>query len=472
MTKLHGETPRTISLSENNHRVLVSPRINLPPPLKEIQVPGYCEISDYRVILAATSGRVSGVDVFSFNLVRGLLSRGIQAHIVMTEPYLAPPDPMPYPPDIPVRALPVSRRDTWRARWRVMIRYLEDQAPCIYIPNYDWRHSCVSPKLSKRVHIVGIVHSDDPLHYEHVKRLGRYWNAVVAVSSAIEERVVELVPSLASRVVTVPYGIEPAAQLQARCVDKDRPLKVVYAGRLVQEQKRVLDLPGIAAALACRGVPVELTIIGGGEDGKQLLEACRQIERPCVVNFPGTLSNERVLEVFGRSDVFILTSEYEGLPVSLLEAMGQGCVPVVADVRSGVPELIRDSVNGCRVPVGDIQAFADRLEALYYDAALRDRLASQAYDTICASGYRTEEMVQSYLTLFKRVAREAASGSYRRPKGKVLPPPSLAAEVSLKKRLLVPVRAAGRICSDLLHGVCPGAGRQRPVPDRRKDRIL
>lgn len=409
-------------------------------------MPNSRQTSDYNVILAVTSGRVSGVDVFSFNLVRGLQRLGIPAQIVLTKPYWQPRDPMPFPPDIPMQKLPVGKLDSWRTRWRAMIRYLEERAPCIYIPNYDWYHSCVSPKLSGRVGVVGIVHSDDPKHYEHVARLGGYWNAIVAVSPAIARHTAALDPTFASRLVTIPYGVEVPPRLPERQRGDGTPLRIVYAGRLVQEQKRVLDLPGIILALVGREIPVELTIVGGGSEQQQLLNACASLRVRGMVRSLGILPNDDVLQVFEQSDVFILTSDFEGLPVSLLEAMGRGCVPVVTDVRSGIPELVRNGVNGYRVPVGDIRKFAERLTTLQRDVGLRREMASQAYHTIRAGGYRTEDMVQSYVTLFQRVLEQAENGSYHRPRGRILPPPSL----TWKDRLPAPVRAMGRYGKRLL----------------------
>ena len=137
-------------------------------------------------IVSLTSGRVSGVDVFSANLVRSLRARRLGAHILMTSHDDSSPDPMPVPEDLPVTRLRVGRRTSWRARWKKLVRYLEGQAPCIYIPNYDWRHSCISPRLSSRVGIVGIVHSDDPLHYEHVARLGNDGIARLVPEESVE----------------------------------------------------------------------------------------------------------------------------------------------------------------------------------------------------------------------------------------------------------------------------------------------
>ena len=376
------------------------------------------------VMVSTTSGRVSGVDVFSANLVRGLRNLGREASILMTCPNDSTPDPMPLPSDIPVKIMPVSRKMGWQQRWKSLGEYIESNAPGIYIPNYDWRNSCISPTLSQHIGIVGIVHSDDPNHYEHVTRLGRYWNAIVAVSRTIADQVVKLDASLAPRLVTIPYGVHVPKSFCERERVPGCPLRIVYAGRLVQEQKRVRDLPRIFGALMDRGIPAELTIVGGGAEEGILRVACSRWIATGQVRFLGTLPNEEVLQVFAARDVLLLTSEFEGLPVSLLEAMAHGCVPVVTDIQSGIPELVRNGETGYRIAVGDVGGFAECLANLQADGATRHALSVASYEAIRSGGFSTEDMVASYLSLFERVLVEAELGEFERPRGEILPPPN------------------------------------------------
>jgi hypothetical protein len=206
---------------------------------------------------------------------------------------------------------------------------------------------------------------------------------------------------------------------------------------------------------------VELTIIGGGIEKGRLLDACRTLVAEGAVRFLGTLPNARVLEIFEQSDVFILTSEFEGLPLGLLEAMGRGCVPVVTDIRSGIPELVQEGVNGFKVPVGDIQAFVDRLYVLQLDVPLRRGLASQAHRTIRTGGYCVEDMVRNYLALFERVLGEIEPGDYRRPTGEILPLPWLRAEALLVDSLPAPLRSMSRaVKRAVLHPILRRAGKR------------
>jgi len=385
---------------------------------------------------------MNGVNIFSANLVRGLQDNGISAHILLTEDsstLVTINEPlMPLPDDIPVATLPRNGRESWGGHWRAMIRYLEEHAPCIYIPNSDWRHSCVSSKLSDRVAIVGVVHSDDPLHYDHVARLGRYWNAIVTTSQAITKSVVAKQPALSDRLVTIPIGVPVADELPKRTVDSSwrdagshAPLRIIYHGGLSQHQKRILDLPLIIEALLKRQVPVELTVVGDGPDRERLLSASEQLIKGGVMRYLGLLPHAEVLKLLEEQDVYLLTSEFEGMPNALNEAMGRGCVPVVTDIRSGIPELIHDGVNGYRVPVGDIQMFTERIAFLQSNLQQRREMSLNAYRTIICGGYRTQDMVQRYIELFHRVLDDMTHGTYKRPSGKLLPPPQEVAGIQI-----------------------------------------
>ncbi len=336
-----------------------------------------------------------------------------------------------------------------------MIEYLEERAPCVYLPNNDGNYACVSPKLSHRVAVIGHIHSDDPDHYEIFATLGKYWNATVGVSQAIARKAATLCPELAARIAEIPYGVKIPRQMPSRAWEQGKEVRIVYCGRLVHEQKRVLDLPRIVAALEQRGVPVHLTIIGGGTDEQRLKEACAPLVQRGSVSFLGVIPNEEILKLLLNHDVIVLTSSFEGTPVVLLEAMGQGCVPVVTAVDSGVPELIQDGVNGYALPIGDIKAFAERLADLQKNADLRRSLAQCAFATVDRGQYRIEDMTRRHLELFERVWQDVETGAYRRPSGPITLPPFM--RVPLKYRLPAPLRTIGVFLKRALGRVVPAA---------------
>ncbi len=389
-----------------------------------------------KVIVGSPSWTLTGVNVFSVNLVRGLLDRGVDARILLTEEHtilVSTNDaPLERPAGIPFVELPVEPWQSWGGHWGATIAYLENQAPCIYIPNHDWRHSSVSPLLSNRVFVVGIVHSDDPLHYDHVARLGRYWNAVVATSSQIAAKTVLLDPTLRERLSTIPIGVQIPATLTRRTGGNLRaPLRAIYHGVLKQQQKRILDLPGIVARAAERGVGITLTIAGGGPDEALLRAASENLVAAGMVRFLGVIPHDRLLPLLEEQDVYLLTSEFEGMPNALLEAMGRGCIPVVSHIASAIPDLVIQGENGFILPVGDLEGFVDRLEELQHSPALREVMARQAHATVRSGPYGVRNMVDSYLELFSAVTTDHPPDNFCRPRGELNHPPAEVAGIGL-----------------------------------------
>ena len=278
----------------------------------------------------------------------------------------------------------------WNSHWESIRKYLEDSAPCIYLPNYDHHTAAVSPILSDDILIIGIVHSDEESYYETVKSLGRYWNGIVAVSDSIYENIKDFDQYNKDKIFKIDYGVKVADEIPIKNVNNNIPIKLIYTGRLVQIQKRISDLPKIMQRLSDKKVNFNFSIVGNGSEEDIIKKECKSFINKGICKFYGTMSNDNVFEILRNSDLFILTSEYEGKPLALLEAMGQGCVPVVSDIQSGIPELIENGRNGYIVPIGDIEKFADCIEYLSINRNKLKELSSMAFQKVNSDIYKIE----------------------------------------------------------------------------------
>ena len=92
------------------------------------------------------------------------------------------------------------------------------------------------------------------------------------------------------------------------------------------------------------------------------------------VIFEGALNHEATRQKLMHADIFVLASFAEGLPVALMEAMAMG-IPCISTFVAGIPELIRDGLDGLLVPASSEQALSAALERLISDAELRRRFA-------------------------------------------------------------------------------------------------
>jgi glycosyltransferase involved in cell wall biosynthesis len=402
-------------------------------------------VSVYRlpeIVLALTCGRVGGVDVFSINLVRQLRARGLRARLIRTQPWEKVADPLVLPDDVPVDDIgPADHIPSWRSQARRIQGYLETRAPCIYIPNYDYRHSIMCTTVSHRVTTVGILHSDDPAHYDHARCLGRYWDGIVGVSRHVSAKVEELHPELRGRVETIPYGIHmpsPRAARPANTTPAPERLRVVYIGRIEELQKRSMDLIAVVRMARRFGVDLELSIYGGASDQPFLgrfVEASRDLVESGVLKMHGVVPNADVNEKLMSADVFLLTSAFEGAPVALMEAMACGCVPVVTDLASGIPEMIDDGVEGFRRPVGDIGGLAHCLLALSRDGALKQRMSAAAAAR-AARDFDVERMTDRYTEYFVRLQGALDRGAPRRRRRWMSPAANLRRSFARRQRLV------------------------------------
>ena len=355
---------------------------------------------------------ISGVNTFTENLVQQLKAQEIDAELVF--PSFDEKD-RSYLPKVPFCFLHLDGK-SWDSQWAALIEFVELNAPCILVPNFDYATSAISPALSNSVGIVGIVHSDDVEHYDHVFRLGRYWNRIVCVNEFLRQKVIELNPSYEGRLQVIPNGV-PIEPLRNRPERRERgkPLRLVYCARLVQHQKRVLDLVELTRQMDERELPYRLTVIGEGGEYANLNKAWSDHIVSGKVQMTGRLPREAIFEVLSDNDVFLLVSAFEGLPIALIEAMGCGCVPIVSDTPSGIPDLVLHGVNGFRVPVGDMARFAEHVEALQRDPELVGQMSARAHDHVLQNGFRDVDMGRSYSRMLHEIWDEITAGAFKRP---------------------------------------------------------
>jgi glycosyltransferase involved in cell wall biosynthesis len=157
-----------------------------------------------------------------------------------------------------------------------------------------------------------------------------------------------------------------------------------------------------------------MTIVGDGPERAALEREISARELSAFVTLLRPVSNDRILEICRDHDVFILPSAYEGMPLGLLEAMGQGCIPIATDIESGVPELVRNGENGFVVGVGKIDEFVGRLEEVATSSLLRGKMSHNAWTTITDGRFAPGAMIESYMDVFESVSREMVEGTFKR----------------------------------------------------------
>jgi glycosyltransferase involved in cell wall biosynthesis len=175
----------------------------------------------------------------------------------------------------------------------------------------------------------------------------------------------------------VPNAIDPAGLAdQPRSWNSDRPLKLIYLGRLLRA-KGLFELIDALAELKRAGRAYQVSVAGEGPDRDELIAASRRAGLSDRVAFPGSVLAAEKFRLLLKSDVFLLPSHMEGLPYSLLEAMAAGCVPVTTPLAA-IPDVIRNREHGLLVPAKDPGAIARAVADLDDDREQLMRMASAA----------------------------------------------------------------------------------------------
>jgi glycosyltransferase involved in cell wall biosynthesis len=220
--------------------------------------------------------------------------------------------------------------------------------------------------------VVYIVMGDFKHYYDTAVVHGGVVDIFVAISKEIYDKLVDLLPH---RKKDIRLAYFPTPEIKIKRQRTDSPfLRIIYVSRL-EDVKNPLMLPLIDGILKGKGIGVEWTIVGDGPLRADLEKAIGDAPN---FKLTGFLSSAGLAQAYTRHDIFLLPSANEGIPVSLIEAMKTGLVPVVSDITGGIREIVEDDRNGWLCPPDDATAFAARIERLHHDRSLVENISSNA----------------------------------------------------------------------------------------------
>jgi glycosyltransferase involved in cell wall biosynthesis len=274
--------------------------------------------------------------------------------------------------------------------------------PCIVSDDPDvW---AAASSIRDAYPMIGILHADEAKYYALARAYGSELAACIAVSRRIAAAAAR---EAGISVEAIPCGVPMRPLPDA--AQRDHRARVVWAGRIEEEQKRVSDLVRIATALRIQDVPFTLQVIGDGPERLRLEREIEALGLQDQVELLGWMDADGIWARFCDSDVLILPSNFEGMPVVVMEALSAGCA-VVASRVSGVEDVTEDEL-GSRVlfthAIGDADCAASLISrAMAIPVAVRRSAARAA----AAKLFSIEVCVDRYQEILPRArAMTAAS---------------------------------------------------------------
>jgi glycosyltransferase involved in cell wall biosynthesis len=277
-----------------------------------------------------------------------------------------------------------------KAWLRVAVLLHRMDAPLVHVQTASrgsfWRKFvvCLLARLAGRPYIVHLHGGGFACFYKESGALARrlirstlaHAALVIALSEEWREQLLRICPTARIEVL---HNAVPVPDIR-----RPRPREIIeptllFLGHILRD-KGVYDLVRAFALIAPKFPRAKLVLGGIGEVGtvKQLATQLEILQR---VSCPGWLDVERKAAALAGSQVFLLPSYIEGMPMALLEAMSWG-LPVIATPVGGIPQVVEHEVSGLLITPGDIEDCATQMERLLADPALRERLGRAARERI------------------------------------------------------------------------------------------
>ena len=220
------------------------------------------------------------------------------------------------------------------------------------------------------------------------------WSTPVALSPEVQKSICAFYGMREEKVPVIYNGVDLSHCMPKEGCGAGDVVKIVHVGRF-NEQKNHGRLLRAFKLLLQTHPNCRLNLVGDGELMENVKALASELGISEKITFLGSRSN--VYPFLREADIFVLPSDYEGMPMTIIEAMGTG-LPIVATRVGGVPDMIEEGVSGLLTDCDEAEVAA-AMARLVSDEALRERLGqkAKAESRRFSAGYMAEAYCKSYL---------------------------------------------------------------------------
>lgn len=259
--------------------------------------------------------------------------------------------------------------------------------------------------LKKKIKLYATVHNSISMEKKSfasirnklMKYLDKYIVKTIVVSKEAENDYIETVGICKEKTMTIynPVISDKIYSLQKESVDhkwltKNKDFKtLVAAGRLTEQKNYPLLLESIK--ILSKDINIRLIILGDGELKNDLVELTKMLKIDDIVDFVGFTENP--YKYFYNCDTYVMSSNWEGLPTVLIEAIACGCNIVSTECKSGPKEILDNGRYGILTPINNREKLAEAIKkSLYAEKNIDDKLKK-------AKEFTIEKSIKSYLKI-------------------------------------------------------------------------
>lgn len=235
------------------------------------------------------------------------------------------------------------------------------------------------------------------------RRIWQRASRVVALSTALARTARRTAPEL--DVEVIPNGIDERRFSPPDARPPGNALRLITVARLL-ERKGIQTI--LEACAKPTILPVELRIVGTGPFETELREMVKAYGLEDRVRFLGFVPNEELPSHYRRSDIFVLPSETESFGLVFAEAMSCG-LPIAASNVGGIPETVRDGIDGLLCPPGDPLALRENILRLASSIETRKEISHSQRERILER-YTWDKIAARYADVYQAVLGASTPG--------------------------------------------------------------
>lgn len=304
--------------------------------------------------------------------------------------------------NIPIKFLNKRQHKDWRKTWRNLRIQYDRFKPEIVHAHLERTTLHVVKALSSKTIIVQTIHSS-VIDFPFLQKiyLNRKISRYVAISNKVKSILINSLNLNPEKIATIYNGID-LNKFKINRKNNSEVKKIISIGRLTKAK----DYPNLFRALDKlilklnkQNIPLpSVNIAGTGELEKELKTLISKMNLDNIVSFLGL--RQDIPELLKESDIYVMSSEWEGLSISLIEALASG-IPIVATNAGSNNEVIENNVSGIIVPIKDPEALAEGIYNLIINKDLRDRLSKEAMKR--ARLFSIEDCAKKHVEMYKEL---------------------------------------------------------------------
>lgn len=199
-------------------------------------------------------------------------------------------------------------------------------------------------------------HNNNRRYIQNIKNKYRNLDYLLALTKTLKQDYELLLKNTKVKVVLIPNMLEFTLHQRSSLSFNN----IINVGRM-HKVKRITLLLEVLKLLPEN---INLILVGDGKERKRIEQRVKELNLENRVRFTGFLSPEEVNEEYLKSDLFVMTSKSEGLPMVLLEAMNFGLPCIAFRTTSGIPDIIKNNYNGYIIDDDDIKEMANKIKKL------------------------------------------------------------------------------------------------------------